>query len=125
VTGGFVKVFVLFFALALASTSFAQSSENGTPVKKEKVRKNKPQKGTAADVGSGVGTAAGGVARGAGSAAAGAGKGAVDLATLHPIDAGVAAGTGAVKAGKDVTTGSAKGAGKIGKGVGHALRKIF
>jgi hypothetical protein len=30
-----------------------------------------------------------------------------------------------VKAGKDVTVGSAKGVGKIGKGVGHALKKIL
>ena len=118
-----MKASVLFFALALASSSFGQSPETDTPGKTQKVKK--PKKGTAADVGSGVGTAAGGVAKGAGSAASGAGKGAVDLATLHPIDAGAAAGTGAVKAGKDVTVGSAKGVGKIGKGVGHALRKIL
>jgi hypothetical protein len=120
-----VKVFVLIFAFALASSSFGQSPQTDTHVKKEKVRKSKPQKGAPSDVGNGLGTAAGGAAKGAGSAATGAGKGAVDLATLHPIDAGVAAGTGAVKAGKDVTTGSVKGAGKIGKGVGHALKKIL
>jgi hypothetical protein len=107
-----VKALVVISALLLASTSYAQSS-------------GKPEKGSAAEIGSGVGTAAGGVAKGAGSAAAGVGKGAVDLATLHPIDAGAAAGTGAVKAGKDVTVGSAKGVGKIGKGIGHALRKIL
>ena len=59
------------------------------------------------------------------SAATGAAKGAVDLVTLHPIDAGVAVGTGAVKAGKDVAVGSVKGVGKIGKGVGRALKKIL
>jgi hypothetical protein len=120
-----VKVFALIFALALASSAFSQSPQTDTRVRKEKVRKSKPHKGAASDVGNGLGTAGGGAARGAGSAATGAGKGAVDLATLHPIDAGVAAGTGAVKAGKDVTTGSVKGAGKIGKGVGHALKKIL
>jgi hypothetical protein len=31
----------------------------------------------------------------------------------------------AVKAGKDVTVGSVKGVDKIGKGVGHALKKIL
>jgi len=60
-----------------------------------------------------------------GSAAVGAAKGAGDLVTLHPIDAGAAVGKGAAKAGKDVTVGTAKGVGKIGKGVGHALRRIF
>jgi hypothetical protein len=78
-----------------------------------------------AEVGSGVGSVAGGVAKGAGSAAAGAAKGAVDLVTLHPIDAEAAIGTGAVKVGKDVTVGSGRGVGTIGKGVGHALKKIF
>ena len=118
-----MKVFVLVCALGLASASFGQSPQGDTPVKAEKAGKSK--KGAAAEVGSGVGTVAGGVAKGAGSAATGAAKGAVDLATLHPIDAAAAVGTGAVKAGKDVTVGSAKGVGKIGKGVGHALRKIF
>ena len=71
------------------------------------------------------GSIAAGVAKGARSAASGAAKGAVHLATLHPIDAAAAVGTGAVKAGKDVTVGSAKGVGKIGKGMGDALKKIF
>ena len=118
-----MKAFFLFSALALASGSFGQSPQVDMPAKTGKARK--PRKGVAGEVGSGVGTVAGGVAKGAGSAASGAAKGVVDLATLHPIDAGAAVGTGAVKAGKDVTVGSAKGVGKIGKGVGHALKKIF
>jgi hypothetical protein len=68
---------------------------------------------------------ASGVAKGAGSAATGVGKGALDLATLHPIDARAAIGTGAVKAGKDVTVGSVKGVGKIAEGVGHAVKKVL
>lgn len=121
-----MKALVIFSLLTLASPSFGQSpqTENPvTPVKKQKVRK--PKKNPAAEIGSGVGTAAGGVAKGAGSAATGVAKGAVDLATLHPLDAGAAVGTGAVKAGKDVAVGSVKGVGKIGKGVGHALKKIL
>jgi hypothetical protein len=121
--GDSVKLPVLLFAVAVASTSFGQPPQADTPAKAVKARK--PGKGAGAEIGSGVGTAAGGVARGAGSAASGAAKGAVDLVTLHPIDAGAAVGTGAVKAGKDVTVGSIKGAGKIGKGVGHALKKIL
>ena len=118
-----MKAFVLFCALALASPGFAQSSESDRPVKAEKNRK--PRKGAAAEIGSGLGTTAAGVAKGAGSAASGAGKGALDLVTLHPIDAGVAVGTGAGKAGKNVTVDTAKGAGKIGKGLGQALKKIL
>jgi hypothetical protein len=97
-----MKKFVLFSALALASASAQDTTAR------------KPNKGAAAEVGSGAGTAAAGVAKGVG-----------DLATLHPIDAGAAVGTGAAKAGKNVAGGSVKGVGKIGKGVGHALKKIL
>ena len=110
-----MKRFILFSAFGLSSMLFGQSTAPD----------DRPHKGSAAEVGSGVGAATGGAAKGAGAAAAGVGKGAVDLATLHPIDAGAAVGTGAAKAGKDVTVGSVKGAGKVGKGLGHALRKIF
>jgi hypothetical protein len=118
-----MKAFVLFSALTLASASFGQSQADGNPIRAEK--RAKPKKGAVGEVGSGAGTAVGGVAKGAGSTASGAAKGAVDLATLHPIDAGAAVGTGAAKAGKDVTVGSVKGVGKVGKGVGHVLKKIF
>jgi hypothetical protein len=119
-----MKTFVLLSAFALTSSaSFGQSPQTDIPAKTEKAKK--PKKGAAGDVGSGVGSAAGGIAKGAGSAASGAAKGAADLATLHPIDAGAAVGTGAAKAGKDVTVGSVKGVGKIGKGVGHLLKKVF
>jgi len=118
-----MRAVVFFSAFVLASASYGQSPDSDAPARTTKVKK--PKKGAAAEVGRGVGTAAGGIAKGAGSAASGVGKGAVDLATLHPIDAGAAVGTGAVKAGKDVTVGSAKGVGKIGKGVGHALKKIL
>lgn len=112
-----MKLLVLFSALALASASFAQSGRDDAEVRTVKAKKPK-SKGAAREIG-------GGVAKGAGDAASGAGNAAVDLATLHPIDAGVAAGTGAARAGKDVSVGTVKGAGKIGKGVGHALGKIF
>jgi hypothetical protein len=118
-----MKVFVLFCGLGLASAAFGQSTQSDAAAKPVKAKK--PKKGAAAEVGSGVGTAAGGVAKGAGSAATGVAKGAVDVATLHPVDAGVDVATGAAKAGKDVTVGSVKGVGKVGKGVGHALKKIL
>ncbi|MDP9171824.1 MAG: hypothetical protein M3N54_14505 [Acidobacteriota bacterium] len=113
---------LLAVSFALVSLSLGQTPQDDQPARTEKAAK---RKGAAAEVGSGVGAAAGGVAGGAASAATGVGKGAVDLVTLHPIDAGVAVGTGAAKAGKDVAVGSVKGAGRIGRGVGHALRKIL
>jgi hypothetical protein len=126
-----MKTWVAASVLALASLSFAQpasqSVQDEVPARthgKEKKSK-KHGKGTAAEIGGGVGSVASGAAKGAGSAATGVAKGAVDLATLHPIDAGAAIGTGAVKAGKDVTVGSVKGVGKIGKGVGHAVKKVL
>ena len=118
-----MKVIVLFAALAVTSASFGQPLQADPAAETKKVKNKK--KGAAGEVGSGVATTDGGAAKGAGSAASGVGKGAVDLATLHPIHAGAAVGTGAAKAGKDVAVGSAKGVGKIGKGGGHALKKIL
>ncbi len=77
------------------------------------------------EVGSGAGDIGKGAAKGAGNVAKGTGKGALDLVTLHPIDAASAAGKGAVVGGKDVTVGTVKGTGKIGKGIGKAIKKIF
>ena len=50
---------------------------------------------------------------------------AVDLVTLHPIDAAGDLGKGGVSAGKDIGVGAVKGTGKIAKGTGKAIRKIF
>ncbi|HEX5228819.1 MAG TPA: hypothetical protein VFW44_13965 [Bryobacteraceae bacterium] len=85
----------------------------------------KHHRGAAKEIGSGAGDIGKGTAKGAGSAAKGAGKGAVDLVTLHPIDAAASVGKGAAAAGTNVGVGAAKGTGKIGKGIGKAIRKIF
>jgi hypothetical protein len=45
--------------------------------------------------------------------------------TLHPINAAGAVGTGAVKGGKNIAVGAAKGTGKIVKGTGRAIKHIF
>ena len=81
--------------------------------------------GAAKDIGSGAGNIGTGAAKGAGDAAKGVGKGAVDLVTLHPINAATAVGKGAASTGKDVAVGSAKGTGKIARGIGKAFKKIF
>jgi hypothetical protein len=77
------------------------------------------------DIGSGSGDIGKGAAKGAGNIAAGTGKGAVDLVTLHPINAAGAVGTGAAKGGKNIAVGTAKGTGKILKGTGRAIKHIF
>jgi len=77
------------------------------------------------DVGSGAGDIGKGAAKGAGSAAKGAGKGAVDLATLHPINAATDLGVGAAKTGKNVGVGTVKGTGKILKGAGKAIKHVL
>lgn len=90
------------------------------PVQKQKSKKRGPGKEAAKggeDIGKGVG-------KGAVSAGKGAGGAAVDLATLHPVDAGASLGKGAAGAGKDAGVGSAKGTAKIGKGVGGGLKKL-
>jgi hypothetical protein len=85
----------------------------------------KHQPGAAREIGSGAGTVGTGAAKGAGDVAKGTGKGAVNLVTLHPINAGASIGKGAATAGKDVTVGTVKGTGKVAKGVGRAFTKLF
>jgi hypothetical protein len=77
------------------------------------------------DIGSGAGDIGKGVGKGAGDLAVGTGKGAVDLVTLHPINAAGDIGKGGAKAGKNIGVGAVKGAGKIAKGTGKAIKKVF
>jgi len=77
------------------------------------------------EVASGSGDIGKGAAKGAGSLAAGTGKGAVDLVTLHPIDAATSVGKGGVVAGKDVAVGTTKGTAKIATGIGKGIKHIF
>jgi hypothetical protein len=49
----------------------------------------------------------------------------VDLVTLHPVRAAGSVGKGAVGAGKNVTVGTAKGTGKIARGVGKAIKHVL
>jgi hypothetical protein len=45
--------------------------------------------------------------------------------TLHPLDAAGNVGKGAAVAGKDVGVGAVKGTGKIAKGTGRGIGKLF
>jgi hypothetical protein len=108
-----MKAVALFLALPIGPASFAQSAQTESDTTSKQRKSNKHEKSTAADLGGGAGNAAKGV-----------GKGVADAATLHPLNAAGDVGKGAVKAGKDVSVGSAKGVGKVGKGIGHAFRKI-
>ena len=77
------------------------------------------------DLGSGAGDIGKGAAKGVGSAAKGTGKSAVDLVTLHPINAATDLGKGAAKTGKNVGVGAVKGTGKILRGTGKAIKHLF
>jgi hypothetical protein len=77
------------------------------------------------DVGSGAGDIGKGAVKGVGSAAKGAGKSAVDLVTLHPINAATDLGKGTARTGKNVGVGAVKGTGKILKGTGKAIKHLF
>jgi hypothetical protein len=77
------------------------------------------------DIGSGAGDIGKGTAAGAGNVAKGTGKGAVDLLTLHPLNAAGNVGKGAAVGGKDIGVGAAKGTGKVAKGVGRGIKHIF
>ena len=116
---------LLMMSLALAACGWAQSGPDQTSTNDKPARERKHERGAAGEIGSGAGNIGTGAAKGAGEVAKGTAKGVVDLATLHPIDAGVSVGKGAATAGKDVTVGTVKGTAKITKGVGKAIKKIF
>ena len=77
------------------------------------------------DVGAGAGDIGMGAAKAAGSAAKGTGKAAVDLVTMHPINAATDLGRGAAATGKNVGVGTVKGTGKMFRGAGKAIRHLF
>jgi hypothetical protein len=107
--------------IAVAQTTESQTSGNAQNAQEDA----KVHTSAKHDVGSGAGDIGKGAAKGAGSAAKGAGKGAVDLATLHPINAATDLGVGAAKTGKNVGVGTVKGTGKILKGTGKAIKHVL
>jgi hypothetical protein len=105
----------LLLVPVLAVTAWAQ-----TPSYEQKHERS-PGK----EIGSGAANIGTGAAKGAGNLAKGTGKGALDLVTLHPINAAASVGKGAGAAGKNVSVGTVKGSTKIGKGIGKAVKKLF
>ena len=115
--------------LAFAMTAYGQNQPAGegqstVPANQPAVAQHQGRS-AGGDVGSGSADVGKGAAKGAGNVAAGAGKGAADLATLHPVNAAGAVGTGAAKGGKNIAVGTVKGTGKIAKGTGKAIKKVF
>ena len=115
---------VALFALSLGA--YGQNQSAATPPQTT-AQAPAPRTGRSpgGDIGSGSGDIGKGVGRGAGSLAKGTGKGAVDLVTLHPINAAGDIGKGGVSAGKNIAVGTTKGTGKILKGTGRGIRKLF
>jgi len=116
--------------MAYGQSQPQQQDQTGTPASQPAPQGNAApaqQQGRSAggEVGSGAGDVGKGAAKGVGNVAAGTGKGAVDLVTLHPINAAGAVGTGAAKGGTNIVKGTAKGTGKIVKGTGKAIKHIF
>jgi len=118
-------MWMLYCGALLASFAWAQQSTDPNPPPTDQQTQQRKGPGATKDIGSGAGNIGTGAAKGAGDAAKGASKGAVDLVTLHPINAATAVGKGAASTGKDVTVGTAKGTGKIARGIGKAFKKIF
>lgn len=109
--------------LVIGMCARAQSPVSDEVSRPEMPRRQEP--GAVRQIANGTGDIGLGAAKGAGHVALGAAKGAGNLVTLHPIDAAVLTGKGAIAGGRDITTGAVKGSGKIGRGVGHGLRRLF
>jgi len=112
-------VLLLACGVALAGQS------NGDDQPAQAKHRKASHSGAAHDIGSGAANVGTGAAKGAGSLAKGTANGAVDLVTLHPIDAGASVGRGAVGAGKNVAVGTTKGTYKVTRGIAKGIRKIF
>jgi hypothetical protein len=116
---------VLLFALSFAGVAAAQLkappavTSESAPAPKD----NRPS--AKRDVGTGAGDIGKGAAKGAYGAAKATGSSAVDLVTLHPINAATDLGKGAVGTGRTVGVGTAKGTGKILRGTGKAFKHLF
>ncbi|MGB0124146.1 MAG: hypothetical protein WA419_05070 [Silvibacterium sp.] len=116
-------------SLALLAIGLSAYGQNQSTTKTNEATSQsavqKQGRGAGGEIGSGSGDIGKGAGKGAGNLAEGTGKGAADLVTLHPVDAAGAVGKGGASAGKNVAVDTAKGTGKIVKGTGKAIRKIF
>lgn len=122
----FWKARTLILGTMFASCLLAQSDPGAQRQPQHQTQTHgQSHPGAVHEMGVGVATTALGTAKGLGAAAKGVAIGAVDLVTLHPIDAAVSVGKGAVIGGKDLTVGAVKGTGKVALGVGRGFKNIF
>ncbi len=123
-----MKQTAILIAAALAWTGLALGQAQGAQQADQVQSSPQPKhhgRSAKGDIGSGTGDVGKGAGKGAGNLAAGTGKGAADVVTLHPVEGAGAIGKGGASAGKNVGVGAAKGTGKITKGTGKAVKKIF
>lgn len=116
----------ILFGFVVISPASSQNATNDQTVQTDtKVKKTEKRRSAGGEIASGSGNIGTGAAKGAGHAAEGVGRGAVDLATLHPVNAAGDIGKGGVAAGKDVAVGTGKGTAKIAKGIGKGIKHIL
>ena len=119
---GIMSLALLAFGVSAYGQNQSTTTPNGATAQPTAQKQGRSAGG---DIGSGSGDIGKGAGKGAGNLAKGTGKGAADLVTLHPVDAAGAVGRGGASAGKNVAVGTAKGTGKIVKGTGKAIKKVF
>ncbi len=115
----------LAFGLATAPAWSQSNADRSTTTTQKTVHTKKKGRSPGGDIGSGSADIGKGAGKAAGNLAAGTGRGALDLVTLHPIDAAASVGKGAGSAGKNLAVGTTKGTGKIIKGTARGIKHIF
>ena len=116
--------------LFLSSLSFArpasspQDQETSQTAPVAKGKKHKSERSPAKEVGKGGEDIGKGAGKGAESLGKGTAGAAVNVVTLHPVNAATDLGKGAAGAGKDVGVGTVKGTAKIGKGSVKGVGKL-
>jgi hypothetical protein len=122
---GLLPATVFLAGIAIAQTSTSEQAPASLPASGGAQTDASVHTSAKHDIGSGAGDIGKGAAKGVGSAARGTGKAAIDLVTLHPINAATDLGKGAVNTGKNVGVGTVKGTAKIFKGTGKAIKHLF
>ena len=118
-----MKRSLVVLSLTLLASGFGAYGQNQAGTTQPTVHKHGRSAG--GDIGSGSADIGKGAGKGVGAAGKGAGKGAGDLVTLHPLNAAGDVGKGAASGGKHVAVGTAKGTGKIARGTGKGIKKVF
>jgi hypothetical protein len=126
-----MRIIAGILSLSLAVCAWGQAPATSEPnalpenTQQPAAQPSTPEQGPGKEIGSGAGTIGVGAAKGVGRLAKGTGQSALDLVTLHPINAAGALGKGALTGVQSVAEGTTLGGVKVVHGIGRGIKKLF